>query len=63
MPTQVTFKLIEILPRLPRLQNLALSQISLADDAIFQFAQMLPSLNALKKLNISNNMSLSKESV
>ena len=48
---------------MPRLQTLALSQINLSDDSIYQFCQMLTQLEALKKLNISNNLSLSQESV
>jgi len=37
MPVQVSLKLIEVLPRLPRLHTLALSQVNLTDDVVYQF--------------------------
>ena len=35
MPIQVALKMMEVLPRLVRLQTLALSQINLSDDSVY----------------------------
>ena len=62
-PHQVCLKMIKILPRLPRLQMLALCNVNLSDENVYQFCQMLTNLRTVRKLNISNNQGISANSM
>lgn len=63
LPSSLIIKMCSVLPALNRLQVLALSSINMGDESVYQLCQMLMKLRSLKKLNISNNISLSAGSI
>ena len=62
MPETLTYTFIK-LATLTNLQALSLSQVGMSDASVFQFTNVLMTLTNLRILNISNNNSISTESI
>jgi hypothetical protein len=62
MPETLTYTFIK-LATLTNLQALSLSQVGMTDASVFQFTNVLKTLTNLRILNISNNNSISTESI